>query len=108
MLKESILEKLDEWPIRPHTKVRIKHYTKQQRAWARIHHDRGGTSFWLLRVQKEWLMLRGEVAAEVVDNLTREELMDRSLLYMFQGFDGDRLLRKIKDFLDDRRHTGCN
>jgi hypothetical protein len=100
------LKKLDAWPVRPTTKVRLDHYTLQQRAWARVHHHRGGKSFWLLRVQKEWLLLHGAVAAEAVGTLTREELKGRAILYMSEGFDGDRLLRQIKELSNAGRHTG--
>lgn len=98
------MKKLDQWPVREKTKVRIDHYSKQQRAWARVHHYRGGHSYWLLRVQREWLLLHGAVAAEVVGTLTREELKSRALLYMANGFDGDLLLRKIKE-LDECKVT---
>ena len=81
------LKKLDEWPARATTKVKLPHYTVQQRAWAKVHHYRGGRSYWLLRVRKEWLLLHGAIAAEVVGTLTREELIGRSLLYMSNGFD---------------------
>lgn len=100
------LKKLDEWPKRETTKVRLDHYTLQQRAWARIHHHRGGKSYWLLRVQREWLLLHGAIAAEVVGSLTREELKGRTILYMSDGLDGDRLLEKLKELTDAGRHTG--
>jgi hypothetical protein len=101
------LKKLDAWPVRAKTNVRLDHYTLQQRAWARIHRHRGGQSYWLLRVQREWLLLHGAVAAEVVGTLTKEELIGRAILYMSEGFDGDRLLRKIKELSNAGRHTGC-
>jgi hypothetical protein len=100
------MKKLDAWPVRPTTKVRLDHYTLQQRAWARIHHHRGGQSYWLLRVQREWLLLHGAVAAEVVGTLTKEELKGRAILYMSEGFDGDRLLKQIKELSNAGRHTG--
>ena len=100
------MKKLDAWPVRPTTKVRLDHYTLQQRAWARIHHHRGGQSYWLLRVQREWLLLHGAVAAEVVGTLTQAELKGRAILYMSDGFDGDLLLRQIKDVSNAGRHTG--
>lgn len=102
------LKKLDQWPVRETTKVRLSHYTIQQKAWARMHHHRGGTSYWLLRVQKEWLLLHGAVAAEVVGTLTKTELIGRALLYMSNGFDGDRLLRVIKELSNEGRHAGSD
>ena len=102
------MKKLDAWPVRPTTKVRLDHYTIQQRAWARMHHHRGGISYWLLRVQKEWLLLHGAIAAEVVGTLTREQLIDRAILYMSNGLDGDQLLRKLKELTDERRHAGSS
>lgn len=102
------LKKLDEWPVRPTTKVRLNHYTVQQKAWARMHHHRGGQCYWLLRVQRDWLLLHGAVAAEVVGTLTREELIGRSILYMSEGFDGDRLLGKIKELSNAGRHAGSS
>jgi len=100
------MKKLDEWPKRSNTKVRLPHYTKEQRAWAKVHHHKGGKSFWLLRVQREWLLLHGAIAAELVGTLTREELIEVSSLYLDNGFDGDRLLRTLKELTNEGRHAG--
>lgn len=69
------LKYLPEWPVRPTTKVRVGHYTKEQRAWATQRAKAGGRVFFLLKVgEREWLLLAGEVAARYVGKLTRTEL----------------------------------
>lgn len=100
------MKKLDEWPVRKTTKVRISHYTKEQRGWAKIHHRRGGKSYWLLRVRQDWVLLHAHLAAELVGTVTKTELIEGSLLYMHNGFDSDQLLRTLKELTNEGRHAG--
>ncbi len=74
------LKQLDEWPVREDTPVKIVHYTPQQKIRARKRWKRGGNVFWLLQVKNDWLLLDGDVAAELYDDgaPTRAELYSRA------------------------------
>ena len=76
------LKQLDEWPARDGTPVRIPHYTPQQKIRARKRWQKGGNVFWLLQVHNDWLLLDGNVAAELYSsqryNPTRSELYDKA------------------------------
>jgi hypothetical protein len=60
------LKHLPKWPVRPETIVRVDHFTPIQRGWLRRRAARGGRTWLLLRVDREWLLFKGEVAADVV------------------------------------------
>ena len=88
------LKWLRAWPLRPTTPVRIDHFTKEQRLWLRRREFRGGNAFLLLQCRKEWLLLSGTVAAEVVGHSTKEELIAHSILYL-PLFDSVKLKEKL-------------
>lgn len=64
------------WPKRPETVVRVDHYTPQQRVWARRRALAGGKVWLMLIVGTEWLLFRGEDAAEYLGKLTQGGLYD--------------------------------
>ena len=67
----------EEWPAREKTIVKLRHhFTQGQRNFARLHAHRGGKSFVLLSIAREWLLFDGVVAA---DHL--EVTATRSMLY---------------------------
>lgn len=69
------LKYLRSWPKRPETRVRIEHYTKEQRSWAVQRTQAGGRVFLLLKVgENEWLLLHGAVAARSVGQVNRADL----------------------------------
>lgn len=64
----------EKWPARGGP-LKLEHYTKEQKIWAVRRAKAGGRIFLLLKVgAMEWLLFRGEVAAEVLGKLSREEL----------------------------------
>jgi len=70
------LKELGDWPdIDGSAPVLISHYTPQQRIWLakRWKAQRGG-SWLLLKVAQQWLLFRGDVAAERVGRAGRDEL----------------------------------
>ena len=70
------LKCVDGWPARESTRLRIGHYTPQQRVWLyrRWKHAPGST-FLLLEVRAagQWLLFDGDVAAKIVGRSTPTE-----------------------------------
>jgi hypothetical protein len=70
------LKCLRAWPVRPTTKVRIPHFTPQQRVWLyRRWKYAPGTTHLLLEIRedRQWLLFDGDVAAKVVGRGTQSE-----------------------------------
>ena len=63
-----------EWPKRAATTVRLDHFTPQQRLCLMKRWHAGGNSFLLLQVGDDWLLFDGDVAAEKVGRVNKEEL----------------------------------
>lgn len=70
------LKYLRNWPRLAETVVRIETYTPQQRNFARARAEAGGKVWFMLVVGNEWLLFRGEDAAEHIGSLTAEGLYD--------------------------------
>ena len=56
------------------TTVRLDHFTPQQRLCLMKRWHAGGNSFLLLQVGDDWLLFDGDVAAEKVGRVNKEEL----------------------------------
>lgn len=68
-----------EWPKRGGP-LRLKRYTKEQKAWAVKREAAGGRVYLLLKVgETEWLLFRGSVAARVLGKEPREVLYQHVL-----------------------------
>jgi hypothetical protein len=69
------LKSVDKWPKRPQTPVSIKHLTHWQRRWL-LSRGRTGASCWLLlRIERDYLMLRCDELDEVGVTATRARLL---------------------------------
>jgi len=68
------LKKLDAWPKRPTTPVRLPHFTPQQRVWLTRRMEKGGLSLLLLQVSSEYLLLFGDQAATLIGEATESDL----------------------------------
>lgn len=100
------LKEADEWPVRPSTPLRLKHFTKQQRLWARTHILKGGVSTVLLKVGKlEWFLLDGLIAADRLGNMTREEILSASRLIFNKGLDSGRLFECLTNLTNSQLRT---
>ena len=66
---------LRDWPTNSTTRVKIDHFTPQQRVWHVKRRLAGGTCWVLLQCKKEWILLDGAVAALHLNQTTREELI---------------------------------
>ena len=79
------LKNMRRWPKHPSAVLLVSHFTPQQRIWLRRRHRKNGNVWLLLQVGREWLLLRGDVAAEHLGSCTRQQLIDRSTLFWAHG-----------------------
>lgn len=69
------LKFLPRWPkIVAEAPVRLEHFTPQQRIWLRKWHRVGGKAWVLLQVNQEFLLFKGEAAAEFLGKVCRADL----------------------------------
>ena len=80
------LKELKEWPVQNGT-VHVPHYTQDQRLWALRRRRSLGKCWLLLKVKQEWLLMQGDVAAEVLGRVPRSQLIYRSWRYWPKGID---------------------
>lgn len=73
------LKKVDKWPARETTPLRLPHFTAQQKVWLTRRINKGGNAYVLLQVSREYILLRGDVAAKILGEATREELVDAAI-----------------------------
>lgn len=69
---------LDHWPVRKGV-VRCDHFTIQQRLWARTRIAYRGACWLFLQVGREYLLFRGDVAAEFLGNCDEATLRTKAL-----------------------------
>jgi Mesyanzhinovviridae DNA helicase len=105
------LKWLRGWPVKEGP-VAISHYTNHQRLWLKRRWEKGGKSFLLLQVKKEWLIFAG-CDAPPVGTLTREELLSIALMHWQRDLhvqEFKQLITSDRAHLDHiREHLGiCN
>jgi len=81
------LKSLAGWPKREGTSVSIPHFTPQQRVVLERRHRLGGHAWLLLRVSKEFLLFRGDLAALHIGVASRAGLETICQAYSPKGFD---------------------
>lgn len=86
------LKCIPTWPRREGTVVTVPHFTDKQRAWLHTHVRCGGRADVLLKVGPEWLLLRGDVAAEHLGRVTRPILIGLCDKYWARHLPGGELL----------------
>ena len=68
------LKYADRWPPRGGP-LRVPHFTPAQRAWLKKRVKAGGSAWLMLKVgRREWLLFRGDLAADILGDCTRDEL----------------------------------
>ena len=92
------LKQVDSWPKRPATPLRVPHFTPQQRVWLRRRVLSGGKAFLLLKVDRDWLLFRGDVAARVLGTSAREELIAFSLAFWPNSLPEEELRECLKNW----------
>lgn len=91
------LKWLRAWPKRAETPVKLDHdLTPQQRAWLKRRSHRGGSTWVLLQCRREWLLLPGRVAAEVIGTATRLDLIALCHRYWSDGLNGEELIGALR------------
>lgn len=86
------LKWLPKWPVRGGV-VKCSHFTPQQRVWLRRRSKLGGNAWLLLRVESDWLLLEGRVAADLLGHNTRDCLTDAAAMVCNGALDKIELLR---------------
>lgn len=72
---------LPKWPVRETTPLRIDHFTKEQRRFA-LDWEAAGGKYWLVvKVAGETFIFGPKVAAELVGEMTREEMKHQALAH---------------------------
>lgn len=90
------LKQHDKWPAKPETPLRLPHFTPQQKIWLSRRIRKGGRAFVLLQVARDYLLLDGQVASEILGEATEGELKAAALFVC-----GTRdLQEKLIDALD--------
>lgn len=75
------LKQVDAWPKRTGTPLRIPHFTPQQRVWLTRRRYKGGRAYVLLQVSNDFLLFSGTVAAEILGDTTRSELIKKTIAH---------------------------
>jgi len=69
------LKQEDKWPVRPDTPLRLHHdLSPQQRIWITRRIEKGGKAYVLMQIARDYIMLDGRVAAEIIGEATQAEI----------------------------------
>lgn len=93
------LKQIQTWPVRAETPVAIKHYSPQQRIWARQRVLAGGRVYTLLEVVRPvptYILLRAEWSRVYLGKTATQEDIRRNALVFAEGaFPTPAILRKL-------------
>lgn len=73
------LKKIQGWPVRHDTPVRVHKFTPQQRSWLATHVTLGGRAFMLIQIGLEYFLYDGLWAAQNVDRQPRAVMEAQAL-----------------------------
>ncbi len=76
------LKQVDNWPVNSHIPLRVPHFTPQQRIWLERRVRRGGKAHVLIQVAREYILLSGDVAAIMLGESTRQELIESAVFHV--------------------------
>lgn len=97
---------LRAWPKRVETPVTLDHpVTPSQKVWLKRRIRRGGKAWVMLQCGREWLLFRGDVAADFLGISTRDELYKRAYRVWKTGLNVDDLITVFEITRPDRRLT---
>jgi hypothetical protein len=92
------LKYLKRWPANTDAIIKIPHYTPPQKIFAQQRVRAGGTCWFLLCVERDWILLDGVAAANLINRSTRDQLVAASWGYWFNGLKEAELLTCLLDF----------
>lgn len=68
------LKKMEKWPARDTTALRVEHFSPQQKIWIARRERAGGRVWVLLQVGTDYLLLKGGVAVNLLGSSPKEVL----------------------------------
>lgn len=86
---------LERWPSRVPI-VKCEHYTPQQRVWHVKRSRAGGRVFVMIQIARDYLLFRGEVAAEHLGRVDEATLRSVALGSWHGTIDDRELIAKLK------------
>lgn len=89
------LKKLNTWPKKREAVVICKHFTPQQRNWLFLRTRKNGNAWLLVQVKNEWLLFKGDIAAEHFGKVNRETLCQLAEAYWPSGLRAEELRAKL-------------
>jgi hypothetical protein len=89
------LKWLEQWPLMLSSKLRVWHFTTQQRAWLRRRWKANRGAYMLLQVGTTYLIFDGETAAKIVSRVSCEELLKHALV-VWNDWEPGRLLQWLQ------------
>lgn len=90
-----------KWPVRPSTKVRIPHFTKEQCNWLRRRNFKGGRCFIFIKIEKNHLIFDANVGPDIRNGLTKKQLLDKCIRWWGPSLD-------VEEFLEVISHSWMN
>lgn len=82
------LKQHDKWPVKPETILKLGHdLTTQQRIWLTRRMEKGGVALVLLQVARDYLLLSGVVAANLIGTATQFELKEAAIAHWTSSAD---------------------
>ena len=72
-------KKIDGWPVRDETPVRVPHFTPQQRSWLATRCHLGGLAYMLIQIGSTYWLYWGLWAAKHVDREPRAVMKENAL-----------------------------
>ena len=92
------LKVLEKWPTRAGTKIRVPCFTPQQRVWLERRWKRGGASYLLILIGKDWLLYDGDVAGmHVGRNFNKTQMIENSRMFSEGVFRKTELYRILRN-----------
>lgn len=92
------LKVLEHWPVRPSTKLKVPCFTPQQRVWLSRRWLRGGAAYFLILINKDWLLFDGDIAGRFVGrDFDKNEMIEHSRMYCEGALQKANLYRILKN-----------
>lgn len=89
------LKSVDQ-PKNPDTAVRVPHFSMEQRLWLRQRNEAGGRADVLIKVGNWWILLRGDIAAEILGMVSLGALIDACIDAWAETPSGGALMEALK------------